>query len=142
MKLRIKRVDPALPLPTRGSRGAAGLDLITREDTTVPPGGIALVPANTIVQVPPGYMLIVAARSSTPKRTGLVAPHGFGVIDSDYRGDGDEIRVQVWNPGGEPVTVRRGDRIAQAILVRIEPVDWAETDGELGPTRGGFGSTG
>ena len=140
--MRIKRVDPALPLPCRETEGSAGFDLTTREDTTVPPRGVALVPANVIVEVPRGYMLVVAARSSTPRRTGLIVPHGIGVIDSDYCGEGDEISVQVWNPTDAPVLVRRGDRIAQGILVKIEPVEWDEASEAFGSTRGGFGSTG
>ncbi len=142
MQVKIKRIDPDLPLPRPETDGAAGFDLITREDTTVQPGEFALVPANVIVEVPRGYALVVAARSSTPKRTGLVVPHGIGIIDSDYRGDDDEIKVQVWNTTDAPVTVARGDRIAQGILVKIEPVAWRVESETFGETRGGFGSTG
>ncbi len=142
MQVKIKRVDPDLSLPRRESDGAAGFDLITRTTTTIEPGQIGLVPANVIVEIPLGYALIVAARSSTPMRTGLVVPHGIGIIDSDYHGDDDEIKVQVWNPTDAPVTVDRGDRIAQGILVKVEPVDWVTTDETFGQTRGGFGSTG
>ena len=142
MQVKIKRIDPDLPLPRPETDGAAGFDLITREDTTVEPGKFGLVPANVIVEVPRGYALIVAARSSTPKRTGLVLPHGIGIIDSDYRGDDDEIKVQVWNATDAPVTVARGDRIAQGILLKIEPVSWLVETETFGETRGGFGSTG
>ena len=142
MQVKIKRIDPDLPLPRPETDGAAGFDLITREDTTVEPGKFGLVPANVIVEVPRGYALIVAARSSTPKRTGLVLPHGIGIIDSDYRGDDDEIKVQVWNTTDAPVTVARGDRIAQGILLKIEPVSWLVETETFGETRGGFGSTG
>ena len=142
MQVKIKRIDPDLPLPRPETDGAAGFDLITREDTTVEPGKFGLVPANVIVEVPRGYALIVSARSSTPKRTGLVLPHGIGIIDSDYRGDDDEIMVQVWNTTDAPVTVARGDRIAQGILLKIEPVSWLVETETFGATRGGFGSTG
>ena len=107
MRVRIKRVDAALPLPRRETGGSVGFDLITREDTTVPPGEMALVPANVIVEVPPGCMLVIAARSSTPRRTGLIVPHGIGIIDADYCGDCDEIKVQMWNPGDAPVIVKK-----------------------------------
>ena len=86
--------------------------------------------------------MIVAARSSTPRRTGLAIPHGIGIIDSDYRGDGDEIKVQVWNTTDAPVMVARGERIAQGILVKIESVSWQPDTDAFGDTRGGFGSTG
>lgn len=131
-----------MPLPRRETVGAAGLDLVTREDTVIAPGAFGLVPANLVVSVPPGYMLVVAARSSTPRRTGLIAPHGIGVIDSDYRGEQDEIMVQVWNPTSSAVVVERGERIAQALLVRAYPVEWVDLAEAQGPTRGGFGSTG
>ncbi len=102
----------------------------------------ALVPGNVIVQLLPGYALLVASRSSTPRRTGLVAPHGIGIVDSDYRGPEDEVMVQVWNPTAETVTVKRGDRIAQGVIVNIEQVWWEEVDELDAPSRGGFGSTG
>lgn len=142
MKIRVKRIDPSLPLARRETAGAAGFDLVTRLDTVIAPGEIGLVPANIVVSLPAGYMLVVAARSSTPRRTGLIAPHGIGVIDSDYCGEQDEIMVQVWNPTASAVTVKRGERIAQALLVKTYPVEWVELAEAQGPTRGGFGSTG
>ena len=142
LQVKIKQIDPELPLPRPETDGAAGFDLITREDTTIQPGEFALVPANVIVEVPRGYALIVAARSSTPRRTGLTIPHGIGIIDSDYRGDDDEIKVQVWNTTNAPVTVARGDRIAQGMLVKVESVSWRPETASFGETRGGFGSTG
>ena len=142
LQVKIKQIDPELPLPGPQTGGAAGFDLITREDTTIQPGEFGLIPANVIVEVPRGYALIVAARSSTPRRTGLAIPHGIGIIDSDYRGDGDEIKVQVWNTTDAPVMVARGERIAQGILVKIESVSWQPDTDAFGDTRGGFGSTG
>ena len=142
LQVKIKQIDPELPLPGPQTGGAAGFDLITREDTTIHPGEFGLIPANVIVEVPEGYALIVAARSSTPRRTGLAIPHGIGIIVSDFRGDGDEIKVQVWNTTAAPVTVARGERIAQGILVKIESVSWQPDTAAFGDTRGGFGSTG
>lgn len=142
MKVKITRLDKALPLPSYQSAGAAGFDLLCREQRTVAPGEVALLPANVVVATPPGYMLLVAARSSTPRRKGLSVPHGIGVIDQDYRGPDDEIHVQVYNFSGQPVTVERGERIAQAIFMRVDRADWDEIDAIDAPTRGGFGSTG
>ncbi|HZS87931.1 MAG TPA: dUTP diphosphatase [Chloroflexota bacterium] len=142
MNVVVKRVDKSLPLPEYQSAGAVGFDLLCREQRTVGPGEVALLPANVIVATPPGYMLLVAARSSTPRRKGLSVPHGIGVIDQDYRGPDDEIHVQVYNFTTRPVTVERGERIAQAVFVRVDRATWQEVD-EIGtPTRGGFGSTG
>ena len=142
MKIKIKRGDPSLPLPHYETQGSAGFDLVTRKDTVVYPKSVGLVPGNVIVQLPDGYVLIIAARSSTPRRTGLVAPHGIGIIDSDYCGPDDEVMVQVKNPTSDEVTVKRGDRIAQGIVVNFEQVDWEEVQEIDGPSRGGFGSTG
>jgi len=142
MNVIIKRVDKSLPLPEYQSAGAVGFDLLCREQRTVAPGEVALLPANVIVATPPGYMLLVAARSSTPRRKGLSVPHGIGVIDQDYRGPDDEIHVQVYNFTSRPVTIERGERIAQAVFVRVDRATWQEVDEVGTATRGGFGSTG
>jgi dUTP pyrophosphatase len=142
LRVRIRRLDPDLPLPAYASPGAAGFDLLCREDTTLAPGEIALLPTGVAIATPPGYMLLVTARSSTPRRKGLSVPHGVGVIDQDYCGDGDEIKCQVYNFTGAPVTVRRGERLAQGIFVRVGRAEWEEVSAMDAPTRGGFGSTG
>ena len=142
MKVRIKRVDSSLPLPKHETPGSVGFDLICREAATVPPREIRLIAANVIVEVPPGYMLMVAARSSLPLKRGLMVSNGVGVIDQDYHGPEDEIRVQVYNFTGHPVDVDRGDRLAQGILVRVAQVEWQEVQEMDQDTRGGFGSTG
>jgi len=100
------------------------------------------VPSNVIVCVPEGYVLIVALRSSTPQRTGLVSPNGIGVIDSDYCGPDDEIKILVYNTKDEKVEIRRGDRLAQGLLVPVDRVQWEEAIPTSDRSRGGFGSTG
>ena len=142
LRVRIRRLDPDLPLPVYATPGSAGFDLYCREEATIAPGAIALLPTGVAIATPPGYMLLVAARSSTPRRTGLSVPHGVGVIDRDYCGDDDEIRCQVYNFTDVPVTVRRGDRLAQGIFVRCDQVIWGEVGSLEAPSRGGFGSTG
>ncbi len=142
MKMQIQRVDTSLALPTYASGGAAAFDVVTRETTTVEPGAIALIPGNVIVKVPEGTMLLVAPRSSMPRKKGLVFPHGIGIIDQDYCGPEDELLIQVQNITKEPVVVERGERIAQAVFVRIEKAEWEEVDSHGTATRGGFGSTG
>jgi dUTP pyrophosphatase len=142
MQIRIQRVDQSLPLPRFESEGAVGFDLITRETTVIEPGKIGLVPSNVIVQVPEDYALVILPRSSLPRRKALVCPHSIGVIDQDYHGPEDEICVQVQNMSSDPVTVERGERIAQGIFVKIEQATWQEVDSHNAQTRGGFGSTG
>ena len=142
MKIRIKRVDAALPLPKYETPGSVGFDLLCREGVTVPAGEMRQIPANVIVAVPPGAMLMVAARSSLPLKKGLMIPNGVGVIDHDYRGPEDEIRVQVYNFTDRPVEVARGERLAQGIFVNVARAEWVEVDEMCGESRGGFGSTG
>jgi len=142
VRVAIQRVDSSLPLPQYESAGAVGFDLITRETTTIEPGKIGLVPGNIIVRVPEGYALLIIPRSSLPRKKALVCPHSLGVIDQDYHGPNDELMVQVQNIGEEPVTVERGERIAQALFVRVERAEWDEVDGHKNESRGGFGSTG
>ena len=76
---------------------SVGFDILAREDTVVPAKEIGMVPANLIIEVPKGYMLVVASRSSTPRKKGLTPPHGIGFIDHDYCGPADEVTVLVYN---------------------------------------------
>ncbi|MFH1444609.1 MAG: dUTP diphosphatase [Candidatus Peregrinibacteria bacterium] len=142
MQVSLQRVDTSLPIPRYESAGAVGFDLITRETTTIDPDKIALVPGNVIVKVPEGYALLILPRSSLPRKKALVCPHSIGVIDCDYHGPEDEIKVQVQNISDAPVTVERGERIAQGMFVKVERAEWSEVDGHGAETRGGFGSTG
>ena len=142
MHVHIQRIDDSLPLPRYESDGAVGFDLITRETTIIEPQKISLVPSNIIVRVPEGYMLLITPRSSLPRKRGLICPHSVGVIDHDYHGPEDEIMVQVQNITDEPVTVERGDRIAQGLFVRIDRANWSEVEDHGAESRGGFGSTG
>jgi dUTP pyrophosphatase len=141
MKIFISRIDTTLPLPSYESHGATGFDLITRENTTIEAGAIGLVPGNVIVKVPRGYTLLIIPRSSLPRKKALVCPHSLGVIDQDYCGPEDEIFVQVQNVSDHPVTIERGERIAQGLFVKVDTAEWQEVEAN-GKSRGGFGSTG
>lgn len=141
-QIKIKRVDPKLPLPRYETSGSVGFDILAREEIEVKPGEIELIPGNIVVEVPEGYMLIVASRSSTPRKKGLLTPHGFGIIDHDYCGPNDEIKIQVLNFTKEAVTINRGDKIAQGVFVKIDKMDWQEVEEMEKNDRGGFGSTG
>lgn len=141
MQVRIQRIDKSLPLPVYETAGSVGFDLVAREAVTIEPGKIELIPGNVIVEVPKGYMLAVASRSSTPKKKGLTPPHGFGIIDHDYCGPTDEIKIQVYNFSAAPVTIERGEKIAQGVFVRVDKFEWQEVDSIREESRGGFGST-
>ena len=142
MEVKIKRIDKTLPLPQYETKGSVGIDLITRESTTIQPKKVGLVPANVIIEVPYGYALILAARSSTPLKKGLSTPHGIGIIDHDYCGENDELRVQVYNFTENEITIEKGNKIAQGLFVRVDKVKFIEVDQIKTQSRGGFGSTG
>lgn len=141
MKVKIKRVDKSLPLPKYETDGSVGFDLLCRESAEIAPHEIALIPANIIVETPPGYMLMLCMRSSTPRKIGLMMAQSVGIIDNDYCGEEDEIKIQVYNFTDDTVTIERGSRIAQAIFVRVATLEWNEVEEMTESSRGGFGST-
>jgi len=142
MRLKIRRLDPTVPLPAYGTDEAAGFDLAAAHDVRVPPGQIALVRTGLIIEVPTGHFLGIFARSSTPLKRGLMVANGVGVIDPDYSGPNDEVMVQVLNFTPAEVHITRGDRIAQAIVLAAPRVAWQEVTEIHTITRGGFGVTG
>ena len=142
MRLKIKRLDATVPLPTYGTDEAAGFDLAAASDVTIGPGQIALVRTGLIIEVPTGHFLAIFARSSTPLKRGLAVANGVGVIDPDYSGPNDEVMIQVLNFTKADVVVRRGDRLAQAVVLPAPRVTWHEVDEIREVTRGGFGATG
>jgi dUTP pyrophosphatase len=143
LPVRIRRTRPDVRLPEYQTGGAAGFDLAASDDVRIDPGTVALVPTGLIIQVPDGYFLGIFARSSTPLRRGLIVSNGVGVIDADYCGATDEIKIQVLNVTGEPVVVKAGDRIAQGLFLPVARATWQETTEDLrAGSRGGFGATG
>ncbi len=142
LTVRILRLDPAIPLPSYETAGAAGFDLASSVDMTIEPGEVTLVPTGLVIEVPAGHFLGVFARSSTPLKRGLMVANGVGVVDSDYCGPADEIKIEVLNFTGKPVSVRRGDRLAQGVILPIVRAEWREDGAIDRPTRGGFGATG
>ena len=142
MKVRIKRIDKDLPLPKYETAGACGFDLVIREDKTIEPNSSLPLPTNVIVEVPEGYMLAVLPRSSMPRKTGLIVPHGLGVLDQDYHGPDDEVLLLVYNPTDKLIEVKRGDRLGQGVFVRVDTAEWEEVDEDMKEiSRGGVGST-
>ena len=86
-------------------------------------------------------MLLVSPRSSTPRKKGLTSPHGIGVIDQDYSGPEDEMVFLCYNFTDKTSIVRRGEKLAQGVFVKVDKAQWEEVDEVDTPTRGGFGST-
>lgn len=108
----------------------------------VAPGQIALVRTGLVIEVPTGHFLGIFARSSTPLKRGLMIANGVGVIDPDYSGPNDEVMVQVLNFTAADVVLKRGDRLAQAVVLPAPRVTWDEVAEIRQATRGGFGATG
>lgn len=142
MKVKIKRIDSSLPLPEYHTSGSVCFDLLAREKMEIAPQSVGLVPCNIIIETPPGYMFIVVPRSSTPRKKGLLIPHGIGIIDQDYSGPEDEVLFQVFNFKQEKAVIEKGDRLAQGCFVRIDKVDFEEVEEINDTNRGGIGSTG
>jgi dUTP pyrophosphatase len=141
MKIPVLRLDPALPVPVAAHTGDAGVDLCARTDVTLAPGDRSLVPTGIAVAIPDGYAGLVTPRSGLAVRHGIGVVNAPGVIDSGYRG---EIQVILVNHGQEPVTLSRGDRIAQLVVVAHGAPELTEVDTLPGSERGegGFGSSG
>lgn len=142
MKVKIKRIDSSLPLPKYATPGSVCFDLLARTDMKIESHTTALIPTNIIIETPPGYMFIVVPRSSTPKKKGLLIPHGVGIIDQDYSGPEDEVLFQVYNFTDKVVAIEKGERLAQGCLVPIEKVEFTEVKKISKKSRGGVGSTG
>jgi dUTP pyrophosphatase len=140
--VRIHRLNPAVPLPKYETAGAAGFDLAASVDLDVQPGEVALVPTGLVIEVPTGHFLGVFARSSTPLKRGLMVANGVGVVDEDYCGPTDEIKIEVFNFTPRVVHVARGDRLAQGVVLPFERADWMEIAEPGRMSRGGFGATG
>lgn len=145
MRVRVRRLPHGrdLPLPAPASPGSAGADLraAVPEDLVIRPGERVLVPTGLVLEIPPGHEGQIRPRSGLALEHGLTLANPPGTVDSDYRG---EVRVILIHLGDAPVTLHRGDRIAQLVVARVEAVDWEEADELEGSDRGegGFGSTG
>jgi dUTP pyrophosphatase len=142
VQVRVRRLDPDVPLPAYAHDGDAGADLVTTVDVTLQPGERALVPTGLSLALPAGYVGLVHPRSGLAIRAGLSIVNAPGTVDAGYRG---EIKVALVNlDPRDAVELRRGDRIAQLVVQRVERAAFEETD-DLPPSSrgdGGHGSTG
>ena len=138
----IKRLDPDVPLPSYAHPGDAGADLTTAEDVELGPGERALVRTGLAIALPDGYAAFVHPRSGLAATHGVTLVNAPGTVDAGYRG---EIKVTLLNTDRDrPVSFRRGDRIAQLVIQRVERAVFHEVTVLPGSSRGdgGFGSTG
>jgi dUTP pyrophosphatase len=138
----VRVLDPDLPLPAYAHDGDAGADLVAAEDVELPPGGRALVRTGIAIALPDGYVGLVHPRSGLATRLGVTVLNAPGTVDAGYRG---EIMVNLVNHDRvAPAILRRGDRIAQLVVQRVERADFRLVDAlpESGRGAGGHGSTG
>lgn len=142
MRLAFRRLDPAASLPRYAHAGDAALDIEANDQAIIGPGERALVPTGLAVAIPDGYAGLVLPRSGLASKQGLTLANAPGLIDSGYRG---EIMIAVVNlDPREKVEIKKGDRIAQLLIVphaTVQPVEVDELP-ESGRGEGGFGSTG
>jgi dUTP pyrophosphatase len=142
VEILVRRLDAGVPLPTYAHPGDAGADLATTVDVRLGPGERAVVPTGVSVALPDGYVALVHPRSGLAARCGVSIVNAPGTVDAGYRG---EIKVVLVNlDPAEPVTLRRGDRIAQLVVQRFERARFLEVDRLPDSVRGegGYGSTG
>jgi len=142
MEVKIKIIDKNAPMPRYATEGSVGFDLASREDIEIPPREFALIPLNIIIKVPKGYALFITPRSSLFLKKRLIVPNSVGIIDQDYCGPEDEVKLLVYNIGDKPVKIKKGEYIAQGIIVKIEKINFSFVENVEYKSRGGFGSTG
>ena len=136
------RLDPDLPIPAYAHPGDAGADLMTTVDLHLAPGERALVPTGIALALPEGYVALVHPRSGLAARHGLSIVNTPGTVDAGYRG---EIKVLLINHDPrEAIELRRGERIAQLLIQRVERATFIEVESlpESARGAGGYGSTG
>ncbi len=141
MKVKIKRLEPNIKLPQYQTKGAVAFDLAPKDKLILKPKEWKLAATGLIVKTPPGHMLLIAPRSSLFMKKGLALANTIGIIDQDYCGDKDEIKLALINLSDKEVEIKKGERIAQGVFVKISKVQWKEVK-KMGKSRGGFGSTG
>ncbi|GAA3361350.1 MULTISPECIES: dUTP diphosphatase [Saccharopolyspora] len=142
VKVLLTRLDPEVPIPSYARPGDAGADLVTTSDLVLRPGERALVGTGVSLALPEGYAGFVHPRSGLAARAGLGVVNSPGTIDSGYRG---EIKVCLINHDrAETLSLRRGDRIAQLVVQRVECAVFEEVEAlpESQRGTGGHGSTG
>lgn len=141
MNLKFKKLNSEATLPKYQTSAASGFDLCSTEDIQLESGKVSLVSTGLSVEIPEGYELQIRARSGLAAKKGVFLVNGIGTIDADYRG---ELKVILSTCAEQAVDIKKGDRIAQGVLMKVEQAAIVEVS-ELSETQrgsGGFGSTG
>lgn len=141
MKVPVRRFDAELSLPEYKTAGAVAMDCSVREDVEIFPKTVGMVPLNIALKPPRGHFVLLAARSSLHKR-GLMMANGIGIGDEDFSGNNDEYQAALYNFSDTTVSLKRGERIVQMIILPFDRVEWEEVVSLGGTDRKGFGTTG
>jgi len=142
VKVLITRLDTSIPAPSYAKPGDAGADLTTRVDLTLAPGERKLVPTGISIALPNGYVALVHPRSGLAIKHGVTMVNSPGTVDAGYRGELQLILIN--HDANQAVTFKKGDRVAQLVIQKVEHAEFIEVDNLPGSDRGtgGFGSTG
>ena len=138
----ITRLDESIPLPVYAKGGDAGADIVSRIDITLNPGERALVPTGISIALPDGYAAFVHPRSGLAIKHGVTMVNAPGTVDAGFRGELQCIMIN--HDPQESITFKKGDRIAQLVIQKVERAEFVEVQDLPGSGRGtgGFGSTG
>ena len=139
--LKVKVFDKKLSKPEYKSKGAVAFDVYLRKTVLIKPKEVALAPVNVAFQVPKGHFALLAARSSLFKR-GVMMANGVGIGDEDFMGDEDEYHMALLNFSAKKVSIKRGERIGQILIIPYVRANIQLVDKLSSLSRGGFGSTG
>lgn len=143
MIIKISKIRPDAIIPRYQTDGAGCFDFEAIERISIKPNQLEFIPTGLVIQMPKNHFLTIVPRSSTAK-LGLIMPHSIGIIDSDYSGVGDEIKILLKNTSDKEVVIEKSQRIAQGYITATPKVVWNEIPKEelSQKSRGGFGSTG
>ncbi len=142
VEILITRLDSSVPLPSYAKPGDAGADLTSRIDVTLQPGERILVPTGISIALPNGYVALVHPRSGLAIKHGVTMVNSPGTVDAGFRG---ELQIILINHDPKAaISFKKGDRIAQLVIQRVEHAEFVEVKTLPGSNRGtgGFGSTG
>ena len=142
LQVLITRLDESIPLPQYAKGGDAGADIVSRIDITIKPGERALVPTGISIALPDGYAAFVHPRSGLAIKHGVTMVNAPGTVDAGFRGELQCIMIN--HDPRESITFKKGDRIAQLVIQKVERAEFVEVQDLPGSERstGGFGSTG
>lgn len=142
MEISFRRLTPDTPIPEYKTPGAAAFDLAIIEEGVLAPGEKKMFRTGLVIRVPEQHVLILAPRSSNAKK-GIQLANSIGIIDQDYCGPEDELRLFLYNIGEEAYHLEKGERIAQGLFLPVTKGIFQESQAwDISSNRGGFGTTG